>query len=218
MQQAESSPEGLHVLVVSTLRLFRESIELILKPLGQFRVMSAGADPNQLAESLRASRADVVVIDALMPTSLATIRALRKNPKPYRIVAVGVADTESDVLAYAEAGVTGYVMRDDSAEDLVLSIQRAAQGETHCSPRGVAVLLNRVAALGSERRARGASLLTSRELEVLGLVHQGLANKEIAQQLRIEVATVKNHMHNILEKLQVRRRAQAAALFGQRDN
>jgi two-component system, NarL family, nitrate/nitrite response regulator NarL len=116
------------------------------------------------------------------------------------------------VIACAEAGISAFVAREGTAEDLVAAVHQAMRGELVCSPRVTALLFDRVAALSAERTTSiPTDALTEREKEIIPLVEQGLSNKEIARQLRVGAATVKNHVHNILEKLQVRRRGEVAA-------
>jgi DNA-binding NarL/FixJ family response regulator len=103
-------------------------------------------------------------------------------------------------------------MRDGSLDDLVAIVQSVARGETLCSPRVAAILFKQVAVLASERQSRILSVhLTTREREIVDLIDRGLSNKQISHQLSVEVRTVKTHVHNILEKLQVHRRGEAAA-------
>jgi two-component system, NarL family, nitrate/nitrite response regulator NarL len=129
-----------------------------------------------------------------------------------KIVAIEVSDSEQEVVACAEAGVSGFVSRDGSIPDLVTAIDCAMRNELVCSPRIAGMLFRRVATIGSERSVGlDNSALTRREHEIVSLMTQGLANKEIARQLRIQNATVKNHIHSILAKLQVRRRGEVAA-------
>ena len=128
------------------------------------------------------------------------------------MVALGVADADDHVLGCAEAGVAGYVPRDASLDDLVAVIESAFRGEAICSPRIAGSLLRRIATLAAgQNGTMPLAHLTGREREIVRLIDRGLSNKEIARDLGIEVATVKNHVHNILEKLQVRRRGEAAA-------
>jgi two-component system nitrate/nitrite response regulator NarL len=115
------------------------------------------------------------------------------------------------VLGCAEAGVAGYVPREASLEDLVETIGCASRGELRCSPQLGVTLLRQLAlrAAGVDDAASRAPL-TSREVEIVRLIEHGLSNKEIATRLGIQVATVKNHVHNLLEKLRIHRRAEAA--------
>jgi len=116
------------------------------------------------------------------------------------------------VIACAEAGVSGYVTREASLDELTGVVESVARGESPCSPRISALLLRRVAETAGRRTETDAARrLTRREAEIVGLIDEGLSNKQIAGRLSIELATVKNHVHSILEKLQVERRAEAAA-------
>lgn len=116
------------------------------------------------------------------------------------------------MLACAEAGVSGFVSRNGSIHDVVTAVHCAVRNELVCSPRIAALLFSRVAAAGSKRLVdRDNDALIRREHEIVSLIMQGLSNKEISRQLRIQNATVENHIHNILSKLQVRRRGEVAA-------
>jgi DNA-binding NarL/FixJ family response regulator len=136
-----------------------------------------------------------------------------------KLVAFAVSDIDHEIVVGAMAGIAGYVHRDGSVAELVTEVLNAVRGELHCSPRLAARLLQQIASLslgggkgGSAPDANeGPRALTRRESEILGLVDQGLSNKEIARALNISFATVKNHVHHILDKLQVRRRTQALA-------
>jgi len=110
-------------------------------------------------------------------------------------------------------GIAGFVTSEASVAELVAAIESVARGESLCSPSVVAALLRRLGSLArSWAEADPTQPLTRREREILELIDEGLSNKQIAQRLRIELPTVKNHVHNILGKLGVRRRAEAAAL------
>ena len=120
-------------------------------------------------------------------------------------------------LACAEAGVAAFVTRDTSLDGLTATLECVAQGGARCSPRATAALLRRLASLADGRppATRGAQL-TPREREILTLIDQGRSNKQIARQLQIQLATVKNPVHSVLEKLQVERRGAAAAAMRER--
>src|SRR5262249_5722679 len=129
------------------------------------------------------------------------------------VVAFAVSGMEEDVLACAEAGISGYVTKDGSAEDLVAAVLRALRGEVMCSPRVAALLFRRVATLsGGCPVSRADACLTRREREIAALVACNLPNKEIARRLCVGPATIKNHVHNILQKLSIHRRSDIALL------
>jgi DNA-binding NarL/FixJ family response regulator len=130
-----------------------------------------------------------------------------------RVLAITVPNREPAVIECAESGVAGFLTTDASIDDLVAAVEAVARGELLCSPSSAGMLLRRLGSLARELpRPSAVAALTSRELEVVELVEQGLSNKQIAQRLCIELPTVKNHIHHILEKLGVRRRGDAAAL------
>ncbi len=201
------------VLIVSDIRLYREGLAQVLGGESLFRLTGTASSPDDAMSRLHAYVPDLVLVDMAMAESAHLIRSIRALVPDIKVVALSVAETERDVCACAEAGVSGYVARNASLADLVATLESAARGEALCSPRMAATLIRRVAALARTQPAGSAQLrLTPRELEILHLLDGGLANKEIASRLGIEVATVKNHVHNILEKLQVHRRGEAAAL------
>jgi DNA-binding NarL/FixJ family response regulator len=162
-------------------------------------------------ELARTHRPDLVLVDLATTDSLVAIQALARISPEIHVVALGMPDSEADLVRYAEAGVAGYVSRDATLADLDATLVSAVRGELRCTPRAARVLLRRVASLaaGLDGAGAGASL-TARELEIAGMIDAGLCNKDIARRLGIEVSTVKNHVHNILEKLNVRRRGEAA--------
>jgi DNA-binding NarL/FixJ family response regulator len=132
-------------------------------------------------------------------------------------VALALPEAEADVIACAEAGASGYVPREGTLDDVEAVIESVARGEALCSPRIAATLLRRIAATAAERQPAPSEMrLTSREMEIIDLIDEGLSNKEIAQRLCIAVPTVKNHVHSILDKLHVHRRAEAVARLSAR--
>jgi two-component system nitrate/nitrite response regulator NarL len=135
------------------------------------------------------------------------------------LVALGVPEQEESVIRCAEAGIAAFVTRESSLPELVRVLQSALRGETLCSPSMARALLGRLATLAAEREPKPATaVLTVREVEILGLIDEGLSNKQIAARLVIELPTVKNHVHNILGKLDVRRRGDAAKQLRARTN
>lgn len=132
-----------------------------------------------------------------------------------KTIVVGVPDKEEDILACIEAvGAAGYLLMDARLDDLVNNIKAVMNGETVCSPRIAGLAFNRVSALARRTDAghpviSNGTCLTRRETEIASLIEAGLSNKEIAVRLNIEVSTVKNHVHNILDKLQLHNRHSA---------
>jgi DNA-binding NarL/FixJ family response regulator len=160
----------------------------------------------------------VVLLDMSTVQCVEIARALRTVAPATAIVAFSLDLSDDDQLMCVEAGITGFVSRHGGVRELVDAIQCVARGDAVCAPQGVAAAFRRLVEL-SENRATAADdvaqPLSGRELEIMELIDGGLSNKEIARRLSIGVATVKNHVHHILEKLNVSRRGEASARLRQ---
>lgn len=200
------------VLIVDDTRLSREALLSFLEGEPWIAALDAAGDLAATIERLRDFCPDVVLLNMATVGSLGIVGAVVGAEGAARVVAIGVSGSEDEVIALAEAGVAGYLLRGASRADLAMTMQSLARGESLCPPQISAALLRRVASMAAERRSLAAgSHLTAREHQVLRLIDQGLSNRQIGQHLGIEVRTVKNHVHNILEKLHVHRRGEAAA-------
>ncbi len=201
------------VLIVSCVRLYRDALLQSLtarKKVDVVGVASIETAPDQV----RRLGPEVVVLDASGPSALALVRSLKALVPDLSIVVVTSAREEVEFLAWAEAGVIGYADQNSSADDLATAVQHAFRGEVLCSPRLAGLLASRIAKLSAgSQRGTELDTLTSRERDVIALVAEGLSNKRIAQRLGISDTTVKNHVHNILSKLAVQSRAEAAVLY-----
>ena len=156
--------------------------------------------------------ADVAVVDASSTAPEEMRRIVEEAGIP--IVAVVPPDDEATVIALAQVGVMGFVEGEACLEELVAAIRSAAREEAALPPRVGTALLHHVSSPGSEPPLEGIAALTLREREVIRLVAAGLSNKEIGAWLSIELGTVKNHVHNILKKLQVNGRSEAVTRLG----
>ncbi len=202
----------IRALVASDIRLYREGLAEGLRSSGRVELVGTAADAAASIAAAGDLGPDVVLVDLAMTGWEETVRDLVAAGDEIGVVVLGVREVEDEVLACAEAGVSGYVTREASLDELVDVVESVARGESLCSPRISALLLRRVTEMsGSRRQPVLADRLTPREAQIVGLIDEGLSNKQIAGRLSIELATVKNHVHNILEKLQVERRGEAAA-------
>jgi two-component system, NarL family, nitrate/nitrite response regulator NarL len=204
-RQAHETQVHPRVLVISDVLLYREGVASGLADAGMLLVVGAAGGHEALVAMTREA-ADAVVIDASTPDILGVARLLRMTWPRVPVIGFGIGDDAAG-LACAEAGLTGFVGRDGTLAELSRAVERALAGEVGCSPQFAALLCQRVATLaGGGAVADEASPLTRRERQIAELVADGLSNKEIAIELRIGPTTVKNHIHNILEKLGVPRR------------
>ena len=202
------------VYLVSDVRLYREGLSASLAQHRRLELVGAAASGDFL-DLIVALQPEVLLLDLGARESLSIPRRARQVLPTIRVVAFAVAEIAENVLACAEAGISGYVTTDGSIEDLVAAVFNALRGELMCSPRIAALLFSRVATFSDGRisASSDASSLTRREREIAALVACDLPNKEIARRLRLGPTTVKNHVHNILQKLNVHRRGDIAPLY-----
>jgi DNA-binding NarL/FixJ family response regulator len=160
---------------------------------------------------------DIVLCDMSLPGGLQAAERIRAAQPAAQVIVFAVSENEVDIPACAEAGLAGFVTRDASIEDLIAVVRGVARGEIVCSPKAAAALYRRVASLSAAREPTAPlSTLTSREREIASLIDRGLSNKDIARRLGIGLATAKNHVHHILEKVGVERRSEIAARMNPR--
>jgi DNA-binding NarL/FixJ family response regulator len=201
------------LLIVIEVRLYREGLAATLRDHPRLTIVGTADGRAAAVEVVRQQTPDLVIIDVALPESLDLMRDLRAQTPATRIVAFAVHEDITAVLDCAEAGAAGFVTASASVDELVLAMERTIAGELLCSPRMAAELLRRAAARNSPLPAPAPRTvtLTSREQQVLVFIKQGLRNKEIASALNIAESTVKNHVHHLLKKLDVRSRSYAAA-------
>jgi two-component system nitrate/nitrite response regulator NarL len=204
-----SDPHGVRVFVASDVRVYREAIARLISAEDSLKLVGAAATAESASRLRDGARPDVVRVDAIQRADLVLAREISSAAGDAYMVALVAPDRE-DLLGWAGAGVSGLLSWEASLEELVESLRRAARGGSPCSPDVAEALLRRVRENPRGDFAFGGSL-TEREAQVAELVADGLSNKAIASRLSIELATVKNHVHSILEKLRVHSRGEAAA-------
>jgi two-component system nitrate/nitrite response regulator NarL len=215
-QENHSSSEKIRVLIAHDVRVIHDGIASLLGQSPLLTVVELPQQETKSKEKHEGGAVDVVLAFSELTTS-ATIDQIQKIKNTFpdtKVVIIGVLGTEKESLECIEAGASGYVLPESRPEDLVETIQIVHRGEATCPPDMIARLFERVASLHTQLKMaqeNELSSLTHRELEVLQLVTEGMSNKEIATHLKLELQTVKNHVHNILEKLRVRNRQEAIA-------
>jgi two-component system nitrate/nitrite response regulator NarL len=204
----------IRVLVASHIRLYCEGLERVLRESPEFALVGTACTASEVIEQTHKLDADVALLDMAMNGALSVAREVVRIGSRSKIVALGMPEDEIQVLSCAQLGISGYVTRDGSVAEVVAAIKAAARGDVHCSPKIAGSLVRRIAALATERQGRPATgSLTAREAQILKLVQEGMSNKMISRTLGIELPTVKNHVHSILGKLGIHRRAEAISLM-----
>jgi DNA-binding NarL/FixJ family response regulator len=193
--------------------LFRTGLRNLLEEQG-VQVIGEAADGQQAIRMVRELAPDVVVMDLNMPgmTGVEATRQVTSLAPLTRVVVLTISDQDEDVMNAILAGACGYLMKDSSIQDLMQGIRAAAVGESLISPHIAAKVLQRMRATGTSEQdaATIRAELSDREIEVLKLIANGKDNAQIAGELHISPKTVKNHISNILMKLQIDNRIQAA--------
>jgi two-component system nitrate/nitrite response regulator NarL len=207
----------INVLVVQETRLMGDIIASVLDDEADIAVIGAVTDVREAFEKAQSDQVDVVVISTRLPEqgALRLTQRLAQEVPLVSVLALGLSERKEDVLQYVEAGAIGYVLKNDSVEDLLAAIRSAHSGKARVSPEIAAALMSRVSELAQKFSTLDPAVidsgqLTPREMEILELLGQNLSNPQIAERLTIETGTVKNHVHNILNKLNVSTRRQAA--------
>ncbi len=202
------------MLVVDDHALFRRGLDLVLAPESDIEIVGEARDGNEAVEAATDLRPDVVLMDVRMPElgGIEATRRIRDALPTTKVVMLTVSDDEEDLFASIRSGATGYLLKEVAIEEVADAIRAAARGHGLVSPSMAARLLVEFNRLSKPTGAApgAASRLTVREIEVLRLVAKGMSNREISGDLQIAENTVKNHVRNILEKLQVRSRTEAA--------
>jgi two-component system nitrate/nitrite response regulator NarL len=201
------------ILFISHVHFLREALVEVLR--GGEGIMAFGAFSRETADAVTAEfTPNLVVIDSSHPEAMALVSVVRTRLPKVSVVVLATRERDEDFLLWADIGISGYLGPDTSSRDLISTVRRAAAGEVVCPPRLTALLLNRFADRSSDRATRaGIHALTPREREIMELLADGLPNKLIARRLQVALPTVKNHVHSILDKWDVRSRGEAAARY-----
>jgi DNA-binding NarL/FixJ family response regulator len=209
----ERSSESLRVLIVDDHDLFRTGLRNLLEEQGVL-IVGEAATGAEAVKIVREIAPDVVVMDLNMPGmgGVDATRHITSIAPLTRVVMLTISEDDSDVMDAILAGACGYLLKDSSIQDLMAGIRAASRGESLISPNIAAKVLQRVRATSTQPEIANTirAELSDREIEVLKLIANGKDNAVIAGELHISPKTVKNHISNILMKLQIDNRIQAA--------
>lgn len=198
----------IRILIAEDQPLMRKGLRTVLETEEDFVVIAEAGTGAQAVTLAREHHPDVILMDVQMPerSGVDATRDLTEDDLARRVLILTTFDREDYVLDALRAGAAGYLLKDVDADELARVIRLIARGESFIQPAVAAKYLR----LLTQRPAEPEEPLTPRELDVLNLLAQGESNKRIATRLSLAESTVKNHVNNILGKLQVRNRTEAA--------
>src|SRR5690349_6539151 len=209
---ARDEQAKIRVLVVDDQELFRRGLTMLLTVEDDIEVVGEANDGSAAATLAASTAPDVILMDVRMPkqTGIEACVAMKDAAPHARIIMLTASDEEADLYEAVKNGASGYLLKDSSIDEVAQAVRVVADGQSLISPSMAIKLLDEFKQMSrSDRQQVPSPRLTDRELEVLKLVAQGLNNREIAKRLFISENTVKNHVRNILEKLQLHSRMEA---------
>ena len=209
---AQRTGEPIRVLVVDDQELFRRGLTMLLAAEPSLEVVGEAGDGVEGTNLAAGVAPDVVLLDVRMPkrSGIEACRAIKEAVPSSKIIMLTVSDEEADLYEAVKSGASGYLLKDSSIEEVAQAVKVVAEGQSLISPSMAVKLIDEFKQMSKPEREQGPALrLTERELEVLRLVAKGLNNRDVAKQLFISENTVKNHVRNILEKLQLHSRMEA---------
>ncbi|HET6153470.1 MAG TPA: response regulator transcription factor [Marmoricola sp.] len=212
MPELTGEREAVRVVVVDDQELFRRGLTMLLGVESDIDVVGEAGDGVSAVELVVDTMPDIVLLDVRMPkrSGLEACMRIKEQAPSARIIMLTVSDEEGDLYEAVKNGASGYLLKDSSIDEVAQAIRVVAEGQSLISPSMAAKLIDEFKEISrSERENGSAPRLTDRELEVLRLVAKGLNNREVAKQLFISENTVKNHVRNILDKLQLHSRMEA---------
>lgn len=219
MEGGSSVSERIRVLIADDHALLREGLRRVLELESDIEIVGEAKDGVEAVEKCRALHPDVVLMDVSMPQGggLEATRAIRAELPDIAVLVLTIHDDQASVAELINAGAKGYILKDVEPERVAEAVRRVRQGEAFLQPNLMMKLIQRLHEAPAVQEGSAAYVaerdpdqLTPRELEVLQLIVNGKTNREIADTLIISEKTVKNHVTNILKKLDLSDRTQAA--------
>jgi DNA-binding NarL/FixJ family response regulator len=205
----------IRLLLIEDNRLLRDGIHSILKAHKDINIIAASGDGKHTLVRIKELKPNVILLDLGLRSqnSLHVVEIVKKDFPDAKIIVMDLAPVQADILQYVKAGANGFILKDASLNEFLITIRTVAEGSTVLPPLLVDSLFSQIvdyAVREGKTKLKEAVRMTSREREVIVLLSEGLTNKEIAQKIHVSTYTVKSHIHNIMEKLALHTRLEIA--------
>jgi len=205
----------IRLLLIEDNRLLRDGILSILKTHKDIMIITASGDGKNTLLKIQQLKPNVVLLDLGLRSqnSLHVVEIVKKEFPQAKIIVMDLAPVQADILQYVKAGANGFILKDASLNDFLIAIRTVAEGSTILPPLLVDSLFSQIveyAVREGKSKLKEAIKMTKREREVIGLLGEGMSNKEIGQKIHVSTYTVKSHIHNIMEKLALHTRLEIA--------
>ena len=205
----------IRLLLIEDNRLLRDGILEVLKHHKDIAIIAASGDGKNALAKIKQLKPNVVLLDLGLRSrnSLHIVEIVKKDFPQAKIIVMDLAPVQADILQYVKAGANGFILKDASLNDLLITIRTVAEGSTVLPPLLVDSLFSQIvdnAVREGKSQLKEAVRMTTREREVIKFLGEGMSNREIGQKIRISTYTVKSHIHNIMEKLALHTRLEIA--------
>ncbi len=203
------------LLIIEDNRLLRDGIFSILKPHKDIIIIAASGNGRNTLEKIKQLKPNVVLLDLGLRShnSLHVVEVVKRDFPMAKIIVMDLAPVQADILQYVKAGANGFILKDASLNDLLITIRAVADGSTILPPLLIDSLFSQIiehAVREGKTKIKSAVRMTAREREVILHLGEGMSNKEIGQKMRVSNYTIKSHIHNIMEKLALHTRLEIA--------
>jgi DNA-binding NarL/FixJ family response regulator len=205
----------IRLLLIEDNSLLRDGIFSILKVHKDIVIIAASGDGRNTLVKIKQLKPNVILLDLGLRSqnSLHVVEIVKKDFPDAKIIVMDLAPVQADILQYVKAGANGFILKDASLNDFLITIRTVAEGSTVLPPLLVDSLFSQIvdhAVREGNSKLKEAVRMTAREREVIGFLGEGLTNKDIAQKIHVSMYTVKSHIHNIMEKLALHTRLEIA--------
>ncbi|MCL5029980.1 MAG: response regulator transcription factor [Bacteroidetes bacterium] len=205
----------IRLLLIEDNRLLRDGIIAMLKKQSDIKIIAASGNNENTITKIRQLKPNIILLDSGLRSrnSLTLVEVVKKDFPNAKVIVMDLAPVQGDINLFVKAGASGFILKDATLDDFLVTIRTVAEGSNVLPPNLNESLFTKIvehALKGGKLKLKEAVRMTKREREVIGLIGDGLSNKEIGQMLRVSTFTVKSHIHNIMEKLALHTRLEVA--------